>query len=135
MEKTTTCSPALRFACTSTACVLADSACLPADFLKVRLQLQNELLPPSAPRAARYSAALSSPHAAAAAEGARLPLLRYDSTLLGAPFSVLPPNLGSEPHAAARTCCHLALVMVPGYHPARLVVHCWTPVPLHAAAE
>ena len=50
MEKTTTCSPALRFACTSTACVLADSACLPADFLKVRLQLQNELLPPSAPR-------------------------------------------------------------------------------------
>lgn len=50
MENTSTTSPALRFACTSTACVLADSACLPADLLKVRLQLQNELLPASAPR-------------------------------------------------------------------------------------
>ena len=37
-------------ACASTACVIADTVCLPLDFVKVRMQLQNELLPPSAPR-------------------------------------------------------------------------------------
>lgn len=37
-------------ACTSTSCSVADSLCLPLDFVKVRMQLQNELMPPGAPR-------------------------------------------------------------------------------------
>ena len=44
------CGPLLRFACTSTSCVAADAVVLPMDFLKTRLQLQNELVPPSAPK-------------------------------------------------------------------------------------
>lgn len=40
----------VRFACTSTSCCVADAACLPLDFVKTRMQLQNELLPSSAPR-------------------------------------------------------------------------------------
>ena len=37
-------------ACTATSCAVADTICLPLDFLKVRQQLQNELVPSSAPR-------------------------------------------------------------------------------------
>ena len=40
----------VHLACASTACCLADALCLPLDFLKVRMQLQNELLPPTEPR-------------------------------------------------------------------------------------
>ena len=37
--------------CTATSCSVADSLCLPLDFLKVRMQLQNELMAPAgAPR-------------------------------------------------------------------------------------
>mmetsp|Transcript_899 Transcript_899/g.2539 ORF Transcript_899/g.2539 Transcript_899/m.2539 type:complete len:313 (+) Transcript_899:58-996(+) len=39
-----------RLVCSSLSCVVADSLCLPMDTLKVRMQLQNELLPPSTPR-------------------------------------------------------------------------------------
>lgn len=39
-----------RFACTATSCCIADAACLPLDFIKTRMQLQNEMLPSSAPR-------------------------------------------------------------------------------------
>ena len=42
--------PLRRLLCTSTSCVIADSLCLPCDLVKARLQLQNELLPASAPR-------------------------------------------------------------------------------------
>ena len=41
---------AVHLACTSTSCCVADGLCLPFDFLKTRMQLQNELLPSSAPR-------------------------------------------------------------------------------------
>mmetsp|Transcript_2146 Transcript_2146/g.3333 ORF Transcript_2146/g.3333 Transcript_2146/m.3333 type:complete len:306 (-) Transcript_2146:2086-3003(-) len=41
---------ALRLLSTSISCCVADAACLPMDTLKVRLQLQNELLPSSTPR-------------------------------------------------------------------------------------
>jgi hypothetical protein len=40
----------VRFGCTSTSCCIADATCLPLDFIKTRMQLQNEMLPPSAPR-------------------------------------------------------------------------------------
>ena len=39
--------------CASTACVVADTMCLPLDFVKVRMQLQNELLPANAPKASQ----------------------------------------------------------------------------------
>lgn len=39
-----------RFACTATSCCVADAMCLPLDFIKTRMQLQNEMLPASAPR-------------------------------------------------------------------------------------
>lgn len=39
-----------RFACTATSCCVADAMCLPLDFVKTRMQLQNEMLPASAPR-------------------------------------------------------------------------------------
>ena len=39
-----------RFACTATSCCVADAACLPLDVVKTRMQLQNEMLPSSAPR-------------------------------------------------------------------------------------
>ena len=39
-----------QLACTSTSCAVADSICLPFDFVKVRMQLQNELVPAGAPR-------------------------------------------------------------------------------------
>ena len=39
-----------QLACTSTSCSVADTICLPFDFVKVRMQLQNELLPSSAPK-------------------------------------------------------------------------------------
>ena len=39
-----------RFLCTATSCVVADAVCLLSDLVKARLQLQNELLPASAPR-------------------------------------------------------------------------------------
>ena len=41
---------AVRLMCTSVSCVVADSLCLPMDTIKVRLQLQNELLPLSSAR-------------------------------------------------------------------------------------
>jgi len=41
---------AMHLACTSTSCCVADGLCLPFDFLKTRMQLQNELLPAAAPR-------------------------------------------------------------------------------------
>jgi hypothetical protein len=40
----------VHLACASTACCLADAFCLPLDLLKVRMQLQNEMLPPTEPR-------------------------------------------------------------------------------------
>lgn len=36
--------------CSSAACAIADTICLPFDFVKVRMQLQNELMPPDAPK-------------------------------------------------------------------------------------
>lgn len=39
-----------QLACTSTSCSIADSLCLPLDFLKVRMQLQNELVSSGAPK-------------------------------------------------------------------------------------
>lgn len=36
--------------CTSTSCCVADGLCLPLDFLKTRMQLQNELVPKGAPK-------------------------------------------------------------------------------------
>jgi len=41
---------AIHLACGSTACCAADALCLPLDMIKVRMQLQNELLPPTATR-------------------------------------------------------------------------------------
>lgn len=41
---------ATSLACTSTSCCVADGLCLPLDFLKTRLQLQNELVSASAER-------------------------------------------------------------------------------------
>jgi hypothetical protein len=41
---------AISLACTSTSCCIADGLCLPLDFLKTRLQLQNELVASSAER-------------------------------------------------------------------------------------
>lgn len=41
---------AVSLACTSTSCCVADGLCLPLDFLKTRLQLQNELVGASAER-------------------------------------------------------------------------------------
>merc|ERR1712087_68561 len=40
----------IQLGCASTACCVADGVCLPCDFLKVRLQLQNELIPAGAPQ-------------------------------------------------------------------------------------
>eukprot|EP00966_Prymnesium_polylepis_P286018 6606991-Prymnesium_polylepis.2 len=37
-------------ACTSTSCCVADGLCLPLDFIKTRMQLQNELVPQGAPK-------------------------------------------------------------------------------------
>ncbi|KAJ1621558.1 mitochondrial carrier domain-containing protein [Pavlovales sp. CCMP2436] len=39
-----------RFASTSASCCIADGLCLPLDFVKTRMQLQNEMLSSSAPR-------------------------------------------------------------------------------------
>ncbi|KAL1503097.1 hypothetical protein AB1Y20_011160 [Prymnesium parvum] len=36
--------------CTATSCCVADGLCLPLDFLKTRMQLQNELVPRGAPK-------------------------------------------------------------------------------------
>eukprot|EP00967_Tisochrysis_lutea_P149884 scaffold289030_cov31-Tisochrysis_lutea.AAC.2 len=47
-KKTSTFLPSL--ACTSASCVMADTLCLPLDFVKVRMQLQGELASPGAPR-------------------------------------------------------------------------------------
>ena len=44
-----------QLACTSTSCCVADGLCLPLDFLKCRMQLQNELVTASAAAADRLS--------------------------------------------------------------------------------
>ncbi|KAJ8609817.1 hypothetical protein CTAYLR_008113 [Chrysophaeum taylorii] len=41
---------AIRLACASTSCCVADAMCLPMDMIKMRMQLQNEMVPSSAPR-------------------------------------------------------------------------------------
>lgn len=53
MDKTTSQSSTtvlIRLGCASTSCCVADALCLPMDMIKMRMQLQNELLPSSAPR-------------------------------------------------------------------------------------
>ena len=47
----------IQLGCASSACCIADGLCLPLDFLKTRMQLQNELVASGAPRLGVFSMA------------------------------------------------------------------------------
>ena len=95
---------AVHLACTSTSCCVADGLCLPFDFLKTRMQLQNELLPSSAPRLGPLSMAariLRAEGAAAFYAGFPAAMLRQAS-YGGLCYSELPARARRARGPAAR---------------------------------